>query len=409
MIKAHKIRLHPTAEQAHYFARAAGTARFVYNWALSEWKMQYEAGGKPHASALKKQFNAIRRCQFPWSYEVTKCAVEGAFMDVATAFNNFFEGRKVGRKVGYPSFKSKKRSRQSFYLANDKFTVGDHWIRVPKLGRVNMAEKRRFAGKILSARISKTADWWFVSSTVEMPEVVPVNTNPAVGIDVGLLRLATLSDGRRYENQRPLRHFLKQLRRLNKELARRTKGGKNWQRTKGKLGRLHYRIACLRHDLLHKLTTHVATTAGLVGVEDLHVKGLIRNRCLSLSFSDAALGKLLDLLASKVQRAGGTLITVDRFFPSSQLCHCCGARREDLQLSERVYACRACGYVGDRDENASLNILQEALRLVGQISQGGPGSGYDGTEIAWGLGVRPGRLRSSRAPEDEPGTTNRVC
>lgn len=379
MIKAHKIRLHPTSEQAHYFARAAGTARFVYNWALAEWTMQYEAGGKPHATALKKQFNAIRREQFPWSYEVTKCAVEGAFMDVAAAFNNFFQGRKAGRKVGYPTFKSKKRSRQSFYLANDKFTVGDHWINVPKLGRVNMAEKLRFVGKILSARISKTADWWLVSITVEMTEVVPVNTNPAVGIDVGLLRLATLSDGRRYENQRPLRHLLKKLRRLNKELARRTKGGKNWQRTKGKLSRLHYRIARLRHDLLHKLTTQVATTAGLVGVEDLHVKGLIRNRCLSLSFSDAALGKLLDLLASKVQRAGGTLIKVDRFFPSSKLCHCCGARREDLQLSERAYACRACGYVGDRDENASLNILQEALRLVGQLSQGGPGSGYDGT------------------------------
>jgi putative transposase len=367
MIKAHKIRLHPTPEQANYFARAAGTARFVDNWALAEWKMQYEAGDKPNAMTLKKQFNPIRREQFPWSYVVTKCAVEGAFMDVAAAFKNFFEGRKSGRTVGYPTFKSKKRSCQSFYLANDKFTVGDHWISVPKLGRVNMAEKLRFAGKILSARISKTADWWFVSITVEVPDVVAVNTNPAVGIDVGLLRLATLSDGRRYENQRPLRHLLKKLRRLNKELSRRTKGGKNWQKTKGKLGRLHYHIACQRHDLLHKLTTEVAKTAGLVGVEDLHVKGLIRNRCLSRSFSDAALGKLLDLLESKVSRAGGQLIKVDRFFPSSQLCHCCRVRQEDLQLSEREYACRACGYVGDRDENASLNILHEALRLVGQL------------------------------------------
>ena len=146
MIKAHKIRLHPTPEQAKYFARAAGTARFVFNWALAEWKTQYEAGSKPNAMALKKQFNAIRREQFPWSYEITKCAVEGAFMDVAAAFKNFFEGRKAGRKTGYPKFKSKKRSRQSFYLANDKFTVGDHWMDVPKLGRVNMAESLRFSG-----------------------------------------------------------------------------------------------------------------------------------------------------------------------------------------------------------------------------------------------------------------------
>jgi len=366
MIKAHKIRLHPTPEQANYFARAAGTARFVFNWALAEWKAQYETGGKPNATALKKQFNAIRKEQFPWSYEVTKCAVEGAFMDVATAFRNFFEGRKAGRKIGYPKFKSKKRSHQSFYLANDKFTVGDHWIDVPKLGRVNMAEQLRFSGKILSARISKTADWWFVSVTVEVadpPSVV--NTNPPVGIDVGLLRLATLSDGRRYENQRPLRHLLKKVRRLNKKLARRAKGGKNWQKTKRKLSRLHYRIACLRHDLLHKLTTEVAKIASLVAVEDLHVKGLIRNRRLSRSFSDAALGKLLDLLESKVPRTGGTLVKVDRFFPSSQLCHQCAFRREDLSLREREHACPACGYCGDRDENASFNILNEALRLVG--------------------------------------------
>jgi putative transposase len=134
MIKAHKIRLHPTPEQANYFAQAAGTARFTFNWALAEWKRQFEAGEKPSALALKKQFNAIRKEQFSWSYEVTKCAIEGAFMDVAAAFKNFFEARKTGRKVGYPQFKSKKRSRQSFYLANDKFRIGDHWIDVPIIG-----------------------------------------------------------------------------------------------------------------------------------------------------------------------------------------------------------------------------------------------------------------------------------
>ncbi len=367
MIKAHKIRLHPTLEQANYFAKAAGTARFCFNWALAEWKRQYEAGEKPSAQALKKQFNAIRRDQFPWSYDVTKCAVEGAFMDVGTAFKHFFEGQQSGRKVGYPKFKSKKRSRQSFYLANDKFTVGDHWVDVPKLGRVNMAENLRFSGKILAARISKTADWWFISITVEMPNAVPIKTNPPVGIDVGLNRLATLSDGGRYENQRPLRHLLKKLRRLNKELARRSRDGKNWHKTKSKLARLHARIACLRADFLHKLTTQVAKHHGLVAVEDLHVKGLIQNRCVSRSFSDAALGTLLELLESKVPRAGGTLVKVGRFYPSSQLCHQCGSRRADLTLDERIYVCSnpACNYVGDRDENASHNILQEALRLVG--------------------------------------------
>jgi putative transposase len=230
MIKAHKIRLHPTPEQANYFARAAGTARFTFNWAVAEWKRQYEAGGKPSALALRTQFNQIKKEQFPWVYDVTKCVVEGAFMDVAAAFKNFFEGRKAGRKTGFPTFKTKRRSRQSFYLANDKFTVGDHWIDVPKLGRVNMAESLRFTGKILSARISKQASWWWVSITVEMPHEIALNTSPPVGVDVGLNRLATLSDGRKFENQKPLVYQLKKLRRLNKELARRTKGAKNWRK-----------------------------------------------------------------------------------------------------------------------------------------------------------------------------------
>src|SRR6266568_1254051 len=269
MIKAHKIRLNPTPEQTKYFARAAGTARFTFNWAVVEWKRLDEAGEKPSALKLRTQFHALRREQLPWTYDVTKCAIEGAFMDVAAAFKNFFEGSLAGRKTGYPKFKSKKRSRQSFYLANDKFAAGDHWIDVHKLGRVNMAESLRFKGKILSARISKKASWWFVSITVEMPDEMVYNQGPPVGIDVGLNRLATLSDGRWYENQRPLTHQLKKLHRLNKELARRTKGGKNWQKTKEKLGRLHAEIACIRLYWLHKLTTEIAKTSGIVAIEDL--------------------------------------------------------------------------------------------------------------------------------------------
>ena len=396
MIKAHKIRLHPTPEQANYFARAAGTARFTFNWAVAEWQQQYEAGGKPSALALRTHFNASKKAQFPWVYEVTKCAVEGAFMDVAVAFKNFFEGRKAGRKIGYPTFKSKKRSRPSFYLANDKFSVGDHWIDVPKLGRVNMAEKLRFSGKILSARVTKTAAWWCVSIAVAMPDDIPLNDHPPVGVDVGLNRLATLSDGRQYENQRPLVRQLKKLRRLNKELARRTKGGKNWLKTKDTLGRAHYEIASIRLDWLHKLTTEIATTSGIVAVEDLHVKGLIRNRCLSRAFSNAAVGKLLDLLESKVAAQGSILLKVDRFFPSSQLCHCCGARKTDLQLSDRVFLCPdpECGYTGDRDENASRNIVLEALRLFGlNLNMPSRVVATARRKTAWGLGVRPKSLR----------------
>jgi putative transposase len=396
MIKAHRIRLHPTPEQETSFAKAAGTARFTFNWALAQWKRHYEAGGKPSARSLKKQFHSMRKEQFPWTYDVSKSVVEGAFMDVAAAFKNFFEGLKTDKRRGYPKFKTKRKSKPAFYLANDRFTVGDHWVEISKLGRVNMAEKLRFSGKILSARVSKTASWWFLSITVELADETPAqHSKPSVGIDVGLNRLATLSDGNQFENQKPLRTLLKQLRSANKKLARCVQGSRNWHKAKKKLGRLHYRIACIRDDLLHKLSTEVARTYGLVGVEALHVKGLIQNRKLALSFSDAALGKLLRLLESKVRHAGGTLVKVDRFFPSSQLCHQCGWRWHNITLADRVFVCQHpdCLWRGDRDANAAVNILNEALRLIGAAfsDEVVPVVATTAPKSASGPGVRPKR------------------
>src|SRR5690349_21872361 len=294
MIRAHKIRLHPTPEQANYFARAAGIARFVWNWALAEWNRQHEAGEKPTALKLKKQFNAIRREQFPWTWDVTKNASDQPFLDLGKAFTAFFEG-----KHGRPTFKSKKKSKPSFYLANDQFELGDHRIWIPKLGWVNLAENLRLQGKVTGARITKTADWWFVSIQVELPAAVPVKRPAAVGIDVGLNRLATLSTGEGVENQAFLKTALKKLRAANKRLHRRKPGSKNREKAHRELARLHYRIACLRDDALHKLTTQVTSCYGIVGIETLNIKGLLKNRRLARSFSDAALGKLLNLLTSK--------------------------------------------------------------------------------------------------------------
>ncbi len=381
MIRAHKIRLNPTPEQANYFARAAGTSRFCFNWGLAEWKRQYEAGEKPNEFALKKQFNAIRKEQFPWTYETTKCAVEGAFTDLGKAFRNFFDGRKKGRKVGYPQFKSKKRTKASFYLANDKFSVGHHFIDVPKLGRVNMAENLRFRGKILGARISKVASWWFVSIQVELPDRTPVNTKPTVGIDVGINRLATVSDAREFENQEPLRSALKKLAHACRLLSRKKLGSKNREKARQKVARCYYEIACIRNDVLHKLTTEIARTCGIVGIEGLYVKGLLRNHSLARSLSDAALGRLLDLLESKVRGAGGIVIKVDRFFPSSKRCSVCHTVNSHLTLADRVFVCMNpnCAYTADRDFNASLNIKQEALRLLAEAEQVVFGTGSDET------------------------------
>jgi IS605 OrfB family transposase len=377
MIKAHKIRLHPTPEQATYFAKAAGTSRFVWNWALAEWTRQFEAGEKPTALKLKKQFNEIRREQFPWTWEVTKNASDQPFLDLGKAFRAFFDGR-----ARRPRFKSKKRSKPSFYLANDQFEPGDHRIWIPKLGWVNMAENLRFLGKITGARITKAADWWFVSIQVEIPDAFSVKKPTAVGIDVGLNRLATLSTGEGIENQAFLKTALSKLRRANKRLHRRKLGSKNREKARRQVARLHYRITCLRADVLHKLTTELATCYGMIGIEHLNLKGLLKNRKLARSFSDAALGTLLSLLTSKVEQRGGQVIRVDRFFPSSKTCHSCGWKWEEMQLSDRVFLCQNphCAYhlfPQDRDHNAALCILAEALRLIGFIDQAVSGTGSD--------------------------------
>ncbi|GCE29955.1 transposase [Dictyobacter alpinus] len=377
MIRAHKIRLHPTAEQQTYFARAAGVSRFSWNWALAEWNRQFEAGEKPTALKLKKQFNAIRRAQFPWTWDVTKNASDQPFFDLGKAFTAYFE-----KKARRPKFKSKKKSKPSFYLANDQFELKDHAVWIPKLGWVNLAEDLRFKGKITGARVTKKADWWFISITVELPDEVPQKRPAAVGVDVGLNRLATLSTGEGYENQAFLKASLQKLRHANKRLHRRVKGSKNREKARRQVARLHYRITCLRDDVLQKLTTRLADCYGIIGIEDLYLKGLLKNRTLARSFSDAALGKLLDLLISKVDQRGGQVVKVGRFFPSTKLCHGCQWTWDEITLANRVFVCQNpdCAYYlfsQDRDHNAGQNILQEALRLIGLIDQAVSGTGSD--------------------------------
>src|SRR5215469_14314003 len=385
-ITSHKIRLNPTPEQAAYLRRAAGTRRFTYNWGLAEWNRQYaayheeqqtvaEADRKlkpPMAMDLKQQFNAIREQQFPRTYDVTKCAIEGAFFDLADAFKRFFAGQ-----TQYPQFKKKGKSHESFYIANDKFMFGDHWTQIPvmgdfilkqreahgthtepiknrhaykyTLGKVNMAEslrfrmsppegtqvktgKRRHARKqvwcqqvqIVGATVSHTAGHWYTSIQVKIPKQEGINTNPVVGVDVGIKESAVASDGRRFENQKPLARQLTKLQRLSRAFSRKqydpaTKhGSQNREKARVKLARFHGKLAHRRQDAQHKLTTEIARTCSVVGLEDLHVKGMFKNRTLARAMGDAGLGQLLQFFATKMPAVGGQAIFVDRFFPSTK-------------------------------------------------------------------------------------------
>jgi putative transposase len=219
---------------------------------------------------------------------------------------------------------------------------------------------------------------------VEVPDEQPEKRPAAVGIDVGLNRLATLSTGEGVENQAFLKTALGKLRQANKRLHRRVKGSKNREKARHQVARLHYRVSCMRDDVLHKLTTRLAECYGIIGIENLNLKGLLKNRHVSLSFSDAALGKLLSLLTSKMEQRGGQVVKIGRFYASSKTCHACGWKWEDMQLSDRVFLCQnpTCAYhqfPQDRDHNAGLNILHEALRLIGLIDQVVGGTGSDAT------------------------------
>lgn len=219
---SHKIELDANNIQQGYFRKACGIARFTYNWALEEWNRQFQEGLKPSALALKKQFNAIKKEQFPWISEVLRDANSQPFSNLGRAFVNFFNG--TGK---YPVFK-KRGVNDSFYIANDKIRLEGKKIRIPKLGWVRMREQLRFSGKILSATISRMADKWFVAINIQLDTTPAINkSHVVVGVDLGVKQLAALSDGTVVEGPKPHRALLKRLRRLNQSLARKEKGSSN--------------------------------------------------------------------------------------------------------------------------------------------------------------------------------------
>lgn len=357
MLLAHKLALDPNAAQRAYFAQASGVARFAWNWALAEWKRQYEAGGKPSDIALRKQLNAIKRDQFPWMFDVTKCAPQEAIIDLGAAFRAFFENR--GR---YPRFKSKD-DRASFCAANEAgtFRAEGRRIRLPVVGWVRMREAVRFRGPLKRATVSCEAGRWFVALMIDTADVQPVEQpGGVVGVDLGAKALAVLSTGETIEGPKAHKAALARLRRANKALARKKRGSANRRKAKARLGRLHARVGAIRRDALHKLTTRLAKGFRVIGIEDLNVRGMIRNRSLSRAVSDMGFFEFRRQLDYKCRLYGSRLVVADRWYQSSKSCSCCGSVKADLDLSERTYRCDACGFEADRDMNAAVNLARYA-------------------------------------------------
>ena len=363
MYVAHRIRLDPNNVQATYLARAAGTARFAYNWALAEWQRQYEACKldpalpKPNEAALRRQLNAIKHEMFPWMLEVTKNAPQMAIQQLGCAYKNFFEGR-----AGYPTFRRKCRD-DRFTLTNDQFRVEAKRIRIPKLGWLRMCESLRFEGKIVSASIVRSAGRWFASIVVDTSSsfLPPTENQGVVGVDLGVSALATLSTGETFVGPKALRSLLSRVKRLARSLSRKVKGSRNYTKAKIKLARLLARIADMRRDGLHKLTTSITRRFQTIGIKDLNVKGMLANHCLARSIADMAFGELHRQLEYKAAWCGGQVVVVNRWYPSSKTCSCCGHRLDVLGLQVRQWHCPTCGALHDRDVNAAINLRNMAV------------------------------------------------
>ena len=377
MLIAHKIALDPNNVQATYFARASGIARFAYNWALAEWQRQYVANKadatqpKPSQMALRRQLNAVKGEQFPWMLEVTKNAPQMAIIQLGAAFKNFFAGR-----AKYPKFR-KKGLHDRFSLTNDQFGIDDSRIRIPNLGWVRMREALRFTGKILSATVSRVADRWFVSITVDTPDGLPLpkaENQGAVGVDLGVSTLATLSTGERIAGPKAHKALLRRVQRLSRSLSRKVKGSENRKKAKVRLSRLHARIGNIRCDALHQLTTDLTRRFHSIGIEDLNVRGMVKNRHLSRAVSDMGFFEFRRQLGYKAAQRGGIIVVADRWYPSSKTCSCCGHKLETLPLSVRKWACPECDSVHDRDINAAVNLRNLAVSSTVSVC-GEKGSG----------------------------------
>ena len=383
---AHKIELMPNNKAQTHFRKAFGCARVTYNWGLDRWEYYYKQGIDKTYLDLKKEFNAIKKTQFPFVYEVSKYATQQPFIHLNRAFQKFFRDLEKG-KVSYPKFKKKKANSGSYYIGGDLVSIqNEKYLNVPKLGLVKMREKLRFEGKINSVTISQRGDKFFASFSMQISREEYIRTHPqakknqlGLGIDLGLKSFLSLSNGLEVKAPKPLDRLERLLVRRSRQLSKKqhaktkqealqgVKRSNNYQKASIKLNKLHRRIANIRGDFLHKTTSCLVKNVQYFSLEDLNVQGMMRNHRLAKAISDVSFYEFKRQLAYKAEYNGREIHQVDRFYPSSKLCSNCGALKEDLTLKDRVYCCDKCGTRLDRDYNASRNLLSQLKKHIGEV------------------------------------------
>jgi putative transposase len=377
---SHKIRLYPNKKQERFFARSCGCSRFVYNWALVTWKQEYETGNKPNYNKLAVKLPELK-AHNEWLNEVSSSSLQRAIRNLDSGFKRFFK-----KKAKYPNFK-KRGQRDSFYLTNQGLNIQNKKLKIPKVGLVNLAEPLRLNGKIMGAVISRTADKWFVSINVELqelPKQVP-NSNKIIGLDLGINSAIATSDGLEFKSPKPLKSKLELLKRRSRQHLRKARGSNNRKKSQLKLSKLHAKIANIRKDWTHKITSKLIDENQVVCLEDLNVKGMVQNHKLARSLSDVSLGEIRRQLEYKAALYGRQIRYVNRFFPSSKTCSNCGTVKESLGLETRTFNCQDCGFEIGRDWNAAINIKNTA--------------GYAGIN-AWGDYVQSDKSMNQESSHD---------
>jgi putative transposase len=363
MLLAHKVELRPKPDQLDYFEKACGHYRHCWNH-MRAWFSQQDADGRyifKWSKAAGYQFYMkVLRVEFSWYSEVSSVITRNVIDDLDNAFKHFFRKVRQGnKKPGFP--KPKKRGVKDCFSIRDsaKFDVKNKMLRIEKLKtRIDMRQPIRFGGKLKQVTISKRAGKYFASFLIETDEYDPkdVDRQPSVGVDVGIKSLATLSHGEVFENSRLLRNNLRKLRKLQRSLSRKVKGSNGYAKAKLKIQKLHFLIARQREAILHQLSDYVTKTFDRIVIENLNVKGMVKNRKLSRALADVGFGMLRQFIEYKAILRNYIVVIADRFFPSSKTCSNCGEVKKILTLKDRIFECDACGFTIDRDLNAAINL-----------------------------------------------------